>query len=227
MVAIKGEGRVSRSASGSRGTGKESRLTARWSGWLAVAAGAILLLLGLGFAWKQPPHPDPWRITGAWDVRNPDWWRYPIERNAFKRLPVIHGDLRALHVSSKGGRKIWAAGDDGLIVHSPDGGTTWVQQHPRAISTEPPAKEKTAWNLLGRAWAAEPPKQAPVQQTLPPEQRVQQQIQQQVPQPEGSPGGDWLNALLASNPSPVGPFSSVGGEHACALSSSDDARPML
>jgi len=56
--------------------------------WFALA----LLLFGLFtlIAHRQAPRPDPFQPvqTLSWD-----WWQYPLERNAFKRLPVITSDL--------------------------------------------------------------------------------------------------------------------------------------
>ena len=71
----------------------------------AVAAGILILLAGAG-ALFQAPHPDPLRVTHSWDVANPDWWRYPVEQNAFKRLPVVRGDLRSVFVLP-GTEQVW------------------------------------------------------------------------------------------------------------------------
>lgn len=66
------------------------------------------------------------RTVGNWDVTRPDWWRYPLERNAFKRN-VITGDLNSLFALADT-ELLWAVGDGGFIVHSNDGGRTWRQQ---------------------------------------------------------------------------------------------------
>jgi len=42
---------------------------------------------------------------------------YPVERNAFKRLPTIAPGLNDLHVLPDG-EHLWAVGDRGLLLHS-------------------------------------------------------------------------------------------------------------
>lgn len=54
-----------------------------------------------------------------------DWWLYPVETNAFKRLPVIPEKLNAIAILPGGDSTLIAVGDNGLIVRSPDGGRTW------------------------------------------------------------------------------------------------------
>jgi photosystem II stability/assembly factor-like uncharacterized protein len=54
-----------------------------------------------------------------------DTLRYPVEQNAFKRFPVINGDLQAVFALDQ---RIWAVGVRGLIVHSADGGKNWQPQ---------------------------------------------------------------------------------------------------
>ena len=62
-------------------------------------------------------------------------------------LPVIGSGLNDVFVLP-GGRWIWAVGDEGMIVHSKDGGQTWEQQ--TIQSQTPPLQPKT----LSRAWPA-------------------------------------------------------------------------
>ncbi len=86
---------------------------------------SILIFALLTFlAHKQAPRPDPFQPLQAlsWD-----WLKYPIERNAFKRLPVITSNLNDVFALPNS-EKVWAVGDEGMIVHSEDGGETWVQQ---------------------------------------------------------------------------------------------------
>ena len=66
-----------------------------------------------------------------------DWAIYPIERNAFARLPVITGSLEEVFVSPNGER-IWAVGAGGLVLHSLDGGRTWTQQQSIAVTGPSP-----------------------------------------------------------------------------------------
>jgi photosystem II stability/assembly factor-like uncharacterized protein len=89
--------------------------------------GLALLLFGLFtfVAHRQAPRPDPFQPVQP--LTTLDWWKYPIERNAFKRLPVINSDLNDVFALPNS-RKVWAVGDNGVIVHSDDGGETWVQQ---------------------------------------------------------------------------------------------------
>lgn len=86
---------------------------------------AILVFAVLTFlAHRQAPRPDPFQRVQAlsWD-----WLKYPIERNAFKRLPVITSNLNDVFALPNS-EKVWAVGEEGMIVHSKDGGETWVQQ---------------------------------------------------------------------------------------------------
>ncbi len=56
---------------------------------------------------------------GLWD-----WWRLPVERNAFRRLPDVSGVFTSIAVDA-GGRHWWLAGEGGALVESRDGGATW------------------------------------------------------------------------------------------------------
>ncbi|MGR8930231.1 MAG: YCF48-related protein [Gammaproteobacteria bacterium] len=74
------------------------------------------------FAWLQAPHPDAFRTEPAWISW--DYWAYPIERNAFRRLPAIGANLNDIAVSADGA-KLWVVGNQGTIVYSQDGGRSW------------------------------------------------------------------------------------------------------
>ncbi|MDF3012002.1 MAG: hypothetical protein K0Q78_206 [Cellvibrio sp.] len=52
---------------------------------------------------------------------------YPWETHAFRRLPIIIGDLNDVFVLPDS-QLVWVVGNGGLILHSKDGGITWVQQ---------------------------------------------------------------------------------------------------
>lgn len=110
--------------------------------WLAAAA--LIIGAATAIALTQEPRPDPWRPV---QTLSPDWWRYPVERNAFRRLPVISGNLRAVHAHPDGMR-LWAVGEAGLIVHSADGGRSWRRQEwvaaPAAASAVPAAPPEAA-----------------------------------------------------------------------------------
>jgi len=46
----------------------------------------LVLLLGTVAAYTQAPRPDLFQAVAPF---SPDWWLYPIENNAFKRLPGV------------------------------------------------------------------------------------------------------------------------------------------
>ena len=83
----------------------------------ALAVGVFVFSTWI--AYTQDPRPDPFApesTAAIWD-----FWRYPAERNAFHRLPVVTGNLNTIFALADG-KKIWAVGDAGLIVYSADGG---------------------------------------------------------------------------------------------------------
>ena len=93
--------------------------------WLLIAFATLLLVGSSWFAYKQEPHPDAYRAAPDWF--SSDFWWYPVERNAFKRLSSINVSLRAIHVHADG-QHIWVTGSGGAIVHSSDGGKSWQGQ---------------------------------------------------------------------------------------------------
>lgn len=99
--------------------------------WLLFVSATLLAI-----AAQQKPHPDAFRVTAPWHSPaawfSADFWLHPYERNAFKRLPLIQLILNDVFVL---GERVWAVGEGGLIIHSPDGGVTWQQQ--RAYQPEP------------------------------------------------------------------------------------------
>ena len=72
----------------------------------------------------QSPRPDPYRTVR---FLSGDWWRYPLERNPWKRLQSVDSDLNSVFVLPGSG-KLWAVGSAGTIVESADGGSTWEKQ---------------------------------------------------------------------------------------------------
>jgi hypothetical protein len=54
-----------------------------------------------------------------------DWWRSPIEENAFTNVPYVDVTFRGVAASADG-RSVMAVGDGGAVVHSGDGGKTWA-----------------------------------------------------------------------------------------------------
>ena len=101
--------------------GTARRLDSR-AAWLGAAV--LIFAASTWVAFTQEPRPNPFAPVRT---LSPDWWRYPVEHNAFKRLPEIGNDLAGLHVSADG-RRIWAVGDALVIVRSTDGGRTWLRR---------------------------------------------------------------------------------------------------
>ena len=70
------------------GTGASGRRAGwlRWRrvGWLVL--GTLVLIVSTVAAVRQPPHPDALRPVPGW--LDAGFWRWPVERNAFMRLPL-------------------------------------------------------------------------------------------------------------------------------------------
>lgn len=94
-----------------------------------------LFALSTFLAFRQAPRPDPLQAPAT--LTTGSAWRYPLERNGFKRLDYIDADLQDLFVRPDG-RAVWvvSAGD---IFHSPDGGQSWI---PQPIAEEVPSGPK-------------------------------------------------------------------------------------
>ncbi len=186
--------------------------------------GAALLLAALAGAWLQPLRPLP-RVQADSTPAAFDWWAYPLESNAALRLPAIQGNLRG--VFALDARQVWVVGTGGLILHSPDGGDTWRQQHPK------PAAGLTAtvgavWpDLVGSARAALPSNQKtpplwqqqqqnalpnlpnePIQKTAPPEQKTAPPEQKTAP-PEQQLSKEPLPSRTGSIPAKKPPVAKV------------------
>ena len=110
--------------------------------WALLALVFLLLLGSTWFAARQAPHPDMFRPVGNWDVGSLDWWRYPLERNAFRRQ-IVRGDLGAVYLLP-GTQTLWAVGSGGLVLRSDDGGQTWAQQNPPSSPNAPGANSSPA-----------------------------------------------------------------------------------
>lgn len=83
------------------------------------AAALLLFVIGSLVAWQQPP-----RLFPLKPQTTAEWWLQPLEHNAFQRMPRVGENLNDVFVVPTTG-KIWAVGNDGLIIHSRDGGRTW------------------------------------------------------------------------------------------------------
>ncbi|MEZ0123778.1 MAG: YCF48-related protein [Candidatus Reddybacter sp.] len=95
-----------------------------------ILLAALLLLLATWLAFTQPGRaivsstPNSSALVGLWQKI-----AYPFERNAFLRLPVLSSDINDVF-ALPGGEHVWAVGDGGLILYSPNAGRCWQQQHP-------------------------------------------------------------------------------------------------
>jgi hypothetical protein len=126
--------------------------------WLGLAL--TLALLSTVGAFQQAPHRNAYRPAPkflSWD-----YWGYPVERNAFRRLPAIAGNLNDLAVSDDG-QHIWAVGSGGLIVYSQDGGVSWQQGRIGPPPAEALPRASSFW--INEAQAGMPPERQ--QQYLP------------------------------------------------------------
>lgn len=99
--------------------------------WLAVRRNrlvgiSIILLILTLIAFRQSPRPDAYARPTA--LLALDWWRYPLEHDAYMRLPVVDADLRSVAVVPGHPNLVYAAGQNGFIVHSTDGGINWQRQ---------------------------------------------------------------------------------------------------
>jgi hypothetical protein len=103
----------------SSGTVASRRLPRRVH-WFVTAAIAVI---SSGIAVLQDPRPDPFTSPALLTV---DWWKYPRERNAFKRVHALTAKLNDVH-AVRGTEQVWAVGNGGLLIHSQDGGRTWRQ----------------------------------------------------------------------------------------------------
>ena len=122
---------------------------------------ALLLLLASWLAFTQPVRPLISSMTTSISSLSTSarLWRkfaYPLERNAFLRLPVLTSDINDVF-ALPGGDHVWAVGDGGLILYSPNAGRCWQQQHP--VQGLPCGENSgNNWSLIADARAASAPK---------------------------------------------------------------------
>ena len=93
--------------------------------WKWFFAALTFFAITTFFAFKQPLRPDPFTPV---ERLSADWWLYPLETNAYKRLPIVYSDLNSVF-SLPNSEEIWAVGGGGLIIHSGDAGKTWKRQN--------------------------------------------------------------------------------------------------
>jgi photosystem II stability/assembly factor-like uncharacterized protein len=82
------------------------------------------LVVSIVASFRQEPRLDPLRVAGGFGSL--DWFRHPLERNAWLRLPSVSVHLNDVHAGASG--RLWVVGDGATILHSPDGGRSWIQQ---------------------------------------------------------------------------------------------------
>ncbi len=126
---------VTKHSSQKMGRGTRGKTSVSLSQGVALVS---LLLLFLGATWlafTQTP-----RFNALQPPTLTERLFYPWESNVIKRLPIVIGNLNDLFVLPDS-QLVWAVGDGGLILHSKDGGITWVQQ---AYPTGSPATRRAA-----------------------------------------------------------------------------------
>jgi hypothetical protein len=93
--------------------------------WRWLLAAAVLAIGCTALALFQSPAPDP-----DTSPRGMEWWRYPIERNAWLRVPhvpSIQQQESALLLSCGPCDKpqVWVSTRQGRILRSDDAGKSW------------------------------------------------------------------------------------------------------
>lgn len=112
----------------------------------SVLAVTALMSVVISFvAMRQQPHPDPYRASPWNEI---EFWLYPIEHNAHRRLPLVNQNIYDVH-SVPETTHIWAVGDGGLILHSSDAGRTWERQ--RVEGSDLPEEGRAAPPQTGRS----------------------------------------------------------------------------
>ncbi|RLA38660.1 MAG: hypothetical protein DRQ64_08445, partial [Gammaproteobacteria bacterium] len=139
-----------------------------------IVLAALLLLLATWLAFTQPGRAI---VSSTATISSPArlWQKfaYPLERNAFLRLPVLTSDINDVFALPDG-EHVWAVGAGGLILYSPNAGQCWQQQHP--VQGRPCGDADSAkWSLISGAQAASAAKKTDYRE----QQNVS--VQQQAP----------------------------------------------
>ncbi len=118
-----------------------------------IVFAALLLLLATWLAFTQPGRAI---VSSTASISGPArlWQKfaYPLEHNAFLRLPVLSSDINDVFALPDG-EHVWAVGAGGLILYSPNAGQCWQQQHP--VQGRPCGDADSAkWSLISGAQAA-------------------------------------------------------------------------
>ena len=195
---VKGAG----SSTSSNGSG-HSRFSLRG---VLFSLAALIFVGSTFFAYTQDPRPDPFSPASTFD-----WFRYPLEYNAFRRLPVVTGTINAVF-AVKRTTDVWAVGDRGLILHSSDGGKSWEQQN--IGSPKPGASallRSGVFEWTSPVWAqSQKPigEQLKASETLQVDPKSSQSPAQQKQLPPGAPQG--LGVDIQVSPSTSNPPANLG-----------------
>jgi len=109
----------------------------------------LTVLISSAIAFSQNPYPDAYKARALFSK---EWFQYPVETNAFLRLPVISGVNDSFILPD--GEHIWMVGKSGLILYSDNGGLSWQRQ---TISPQQDSKSsESSWSFIKTANAAEP-----------------------------------------------------------------------
>src|SRR5688572_21703005 len=92
---------------------------------------ALVLAASTVLAFRQMPSPDAF---ASWRWDDAAWWRYPVERNAYKRLPVLRGITALMPLPADADHLVAAVGP--ALLYSEDGGASWSKA---GIDWKPPA----------------------------------------------------------------------------------------
>ena len=126
----------------------------------------VLALVSTFTAFFQPPGRDPSQKPAFPSL---SWFIQPIEQNAGLRLPAISSHLNDVFVLPDTDH-VWAVGDTGMLLHSPDAGITWMrvpEEQPREAAGYTPGAGQARpvgsfddWlpDLMRKAYAADAPK---------------------------------------------------------------------
>ena len=165
--------------------------TRRATGRVGYLTGAgILFIVFTLLALVQSPRPVPYPEARPWQYT---FWRYPIVVHDIKRLPAIVIDGKSPNLNavwaSPNGPDVWIAGDEGTLLHSPDGGTKWERLPPdNSQPQNKPAqgsRKEDFWKLIPDATAA----QQSLAAQKPGGNASPQQSQPQSQQPSGAVNG--------------------------------------
>ena len=98
----------------------------------------LLVLIASAITIRQSTRPEGVGPPRA--LLSLSWWRYPLEWNVTNRLLAIGVDLNAIQVAPNTSH-VWAAGSQGMVVVSSDGGNTWERRGIKAdqVVYPPPA----------------------------------------------------------------------------------------